>query len=94
MLEGAGIDVTFFFSAHSTRSVSTSAAISRDVTLSCISNAAGWSNERTLSKFCHKPIEKPTSMAQSVLDSFVNNDVAWTYFLLLLTVQFMCCMNI
>ena len=72
VLEQAGIDITKF-SAHSTRSASTSAAFARDVSLANILNTAGWSNANTFSKFYCKPVtQKPKSLAQSVLDKFVN----------------------
>ena len=71
VLNIAGID-TKKYSAHSTRAASTSAAFSRDVPLSTILQAAGWSRIQTFSKFYCRPVTgKQTathSLGVSVLD--------------------------
>ena len=51
----AGIDTTKF-SAHSSRSASTSAAFDRDVPLDNILQAAGWSSQKTFSKCYCRPV--------------------------------------
>ena len=74
VLEMAGIDVSRF-SAHSTRSASTSAAFKRNIPVDTIMKAAGWSGKKTFSRFYCKPILEKCemkSMSQSVLDSFIN----------------------
>ena len=55
-LSNAGID-TEQFSAHSTRSASTSKAKVKGVSLKDICKAAGWSNAKTFAKHYRKPIE-------------------------------------
>ena len=55
-LRESGIDITVF-SAHSTRSSSTSKAEARGVSLQQIAKAAGWSNGRTFATHYKKPIE-------------------------------------
>ena len=55
-LTRTGIDIKVF-SAHSTRSASTSAAKMGNIPISTIVNAAGWSNTKTFSKFYDKPID-------------------------------------
>jgi len=71
VLKGAGIDITKF-AAHSTRSASTSAAMCRDVPLETILQAAGWSSDKTFSRFYHKQVvnvSAPT-MGQAILQKF------------------------
>lgn len=74
VLDLAGIDLNRF-SAHSTRTASTSAAFSRDVPLDTILTTAGWSRQKTFSKFYCKPVVSQKSLAQSVLDKFVNKNL-------------------
>ncbi len=54
-LTDAGID-TLTFSAHSTRSASTSLAKAKGLSISEISKAAGWSNDHTFARHYRKPI--------------------------------------
>ena len=68
VLEMVGID-TSTFTAHSTRSASTSAAAAAGVPLQTIMAAAGWSRETTFSKFYKKTVRK--SFSQSLLDSYL-----------------------
>ena len=55
ILTKSGIE-TKTFSAHSTRSASTSKARTKNLSLVEISKAAGWSNSRTFAKFYNKTI--------------------------------------
>lgn len=71
VLDMAGIDTTVF-SAHSTRSASTSAAFRRDANMDSILNAAGWSNDSTFKRFYLKPVTQSKSFSQTILDSFIN----------------------
>ena len=64
ILEKCGIDIKTF-SAHSTRSASTSKA-KHYLSLSEISNAAGWSGVRTFAKHYDKPILK--NFGETILD--------------------------
>ena len=68
VLEGAGID-TEKFGSHSTRAASTSAAANHGASLVSIMKAAGWSNQKTFSKFYNKT--SASNFGQSVMDSFV-----------------------
>ena len=80
VLQLAGVDVNKF-TAHSTRSASTSAMYRRGTSMDCILQAAGWSNTSTFSKFylktvkpdredSGKPNKRYTTLSQSVLDNF------------------------
>ena len=73
VLDVAGIDFTEF-SVHNRRTASTSAAFGRDVPLDTFLTTAGLSRQKTLSKFCCKPvaIKSQKNLARSVLDKFVN----------------------
>ena len=55
-LVDAGID-TSKYSAHSTRSASTSAAKGNSISNATIMKSAGWSQESTFTKFYNKPVE-------------------------------------
>ena len=55
-LHMAGIELTF--SAHSTRSASTSKANNQGLSMKDIAKAAGWSGESTFQKFYNKPVTK------------------------------------
>lgn len=70
VLANAGID-TNQFGAHSTRSVSTSAAKRSGLDLTTIMKAAGWSNASTFSRFYNKSIERSpdANFGQVVLSS-------------------------
>lgn len=65
-MRNAGVDVQRF-GAHSTRSASTSAALTANVPLSTILQTAGWSKEDTFRKFYNKPVRRDTSFASSLL---------------------------
>ena len=67
MLRLAGIDLSMF-TAHSTRSASTSAALAANVPLETILKTAGWTKESTFRKFYNKPIVRTSSFADSILD--------------------------
>ena len=53
----AGINCSVF-SAHSTRSASTSMALLKGMSLADINKAAGWTNSETFARFYDKPIVK------------------------------------
>jgi site-specific recombinase XerD len=63
----AGIDVQTF-KPHSTRSASTSKAMSKDVPINIILSTAGWSNAGTFQKFYHKNQEQKGQFARKVLE--------------------------
>ena len=56
------------FSAHSTRSVSSSAAAGAGIALSDIIEAADWSRESTFKRFYHKPTHN-NNFAHAVINS-------------------------
>lgn len=60
-MQEAGIDI-LLFKPHSTRSASTSAALSKGVNIDVIFQTAGWSLEDTFAKYYNKAIqdEQPT----------------------------------
>ena len=58
-LEKAGFDLDRF-SAHSTRSASTSKAKAKGVSLGTILKPAGWKGSSTFAKFFHKRVEMRT----------------------------------
>lgn len=66
VLKSAGIDVSKF-SAHSTRSASTSFLADRNVNIKDIMMSAGWSNEITFQRFYHKPAEKVFNFGDTIL---------------------------
>ena len=72
VLQQAGVDTTQF-SAHSTRSASTSAAAARDIPIDSILKAAGWSGEKTFSRFYHKQVMTKTAQP---LRTPTNSDTA------------------
>ena len=69
VLSRAGIDITKF-SAHSTRSASTSAAKIRGVPLEIIMNRAGWCRPSTFAKYYNKPVQTQDSFAKGLLSTF------------------------
>ena len=80
VLQLAGVDISKF-TAHSTRSASTTAMYCRGASMDCILQAAGWSNTSTFSKFYLKTVKpenrendrmnkRHTTLSQSVLDKF------------------------
>lgn len=64
----AGIDISMY-SAHSTRSASSSAASRAKVPLTSIMKAASWSQEDTFAKFYHKPLNNEHVYGLAVIDS-------------------------
>jgi integrase len=80
VLKLADIDVSKF-SAHSTRAASTSAAALRDVPLSSIMTAAGWTRQSTFTQFYEKHVgtdgdevsaQRQKTLSQAVLERFMN----------------------
>lgn len=59
-MKAAGIDLNLF-SAHSTRSASTSKAAASNIPLGLILKTAGWTNEQTFAKFYKKQIVDNTT---------------------------------
>ena len=70
VLDLAGIDIAF--SAHSTRSASTSAASEAGVPLTTILEAAGWSQESTFTRFYKKLVPAKHNFGQSLLDKYLS----------------------
>ena len=62
----AGIDTTVF-KPHSTRSASTSAAVSNNVPINDILMTAGWRSSSTFAKFYNKPVTHTNKFAEGVL---------------------------
>ena len=62
VFNGAGVD-TARFSAHGTRTASTSAALSSGVPVDVVLRAAGWSSESTFTRFYRK--EPAVNMGQA-----------------------------
>ena len=58
--ENAGINITKY-GAHSTRAAATSAAKVANVSVKTITDAAGWANAGTFSKFYEKPVRASVS---------------------------------
>ena len=73
VLELAGID-TSTFTAHSSRSAATSAALSRNMPINSILSAAGWSSESVFLRFYNRSTNatKKPGLSQSLLDSYLN----------------------
>lgn len=67
VLNKAGVDTTVY-SAHSTRSASTSAAKAANVPVEIIMKAAGWTNAETFRKFYDKPVTNDNSLS-CILDN-------------------------
>ena len=70
-LARAGVDTTQF-TAHSTRSASTSAARSLGVPIDNIMKAAGWSNVHTFKRYYQKEIKTDSSLGQALMDCFLS----------------------
>ena len=68
LLGKAGID-TKSFTAHSTRSTSSSAAKNNGLPVNIIMDKVGWSSFSNFSKFYDKPIRKQSDYGSSVLKS-------------------------
>ena len=62
VLSAAGVD-TEMFSAHSTRSASTTAAKTQGVSIKDIMGMAGWSRQSTFETYYHKPASSDYSEA-------------------------------
>jgi len=66
VLKSARIDVSKF-TAHSTRSASTSFLAEKNVNIKDIMMSAGWSSEITFQRYYHKPAEKPFNFGDTIL---------------------------
>jgi len=66
VLKFAGIDVSKF-TAHSTRSASTSFLAERNVNIKDIMTSAGWSNEMTFQRYYHKPADNTFNFGDTIL---------------------------
>ena len=66
VLKFAGIDVSKF-TAHSTRSASTSFLTERNVNIKDIMTSAGWSNEMTFQRYYHKPADNTFNFGDTIL---------------------------
>ena len=71
VLRMAGVD-TEVFSAHSTRSASTSWAASKGVPINDILQAANWSSQTTFEQYYFHPTT-PTTFARTILQSATEN---------------------
>ena len=60
------------FSAHITRSASTSVALSSGVSVDVVLRAAGWRSESTFTRFYRK--EPAVNMGQAFLDSYLHKN--------------------
>lgn len=67
-LAAAGIDITVF-TAHSTRSASSSLAKAKGLPVSAITKAAGWSNSKTFAKHYNKEICPPVNLGHCLQES-------------------------
>ena len=74
VLKEAGID-TSAFTAHSTRTASSSAAKAFDIPIDVILSAAGWSNSQTFVQFYDRPICDEVNFGHSLLSSATNPSV-------------------
>ena len=70
-LHEAGID-TSKYSAHSTRSASTSAAKMNSVSVDTIMKSAGWTQESTFAKYYHKPVVPQNNFGTELLKAVLN----------------------
>ena len=66
-LKRAGVN-TNIFTAHSTRSASTSAAI-KQIGLETIMKSAGWHSDRTFRRFLNFPVERNLNYGKELSDS-------------------------
>ena len=66
VLKSAGVDVSKF-TAHSTRSASTSFLGERNVNIKDIMTSAGWSNEMTFQRYHHKPADNTFHFGDTIL---------------------------
>lgn len=71
VLNLAGID-TAKYTAHSTRSASTSAAKTMDIAIDIIMESAGWTQESTFVKFYNKPIMSKNNFGSCLLQKCQN----------------------
>ena len=69
ILYRVGIDINKF-SGHSTRAVPSSFLADQNFSIKDIMMSAGWSNEQTFERFCHKPTENSFNYGQAILTSF------------------------
>ena len=66
VLKFAGIDVSKF-TAHSTRSASTSFLAERNVYIKDIMTSAGWPNEMKFQRYYHKPVDNTFNFGDTIL---------------------------
>ena len=71
-----GIDITIF-TAHSTRSASTSTADNMGLSIKDIQKAAGWSGDSTFRKYYNLPVLK--YFRSEIVNRFKNNRKTLTY---------------
>lgn len=71
VLDECGIDIKTF-SAHSTRSASTSAAKFKQIPIEDILSAGGWTKETTFSKYYNKPIIGIDNFSSKLLHAMVD----------------------
>ena len=71
-----GIDITIF-TAHSTRSASTSTADNMGLSIKDIQKAAGWSGDSTFRKYYNLPVLK--YFGSEIVNRFKNNRKTLTY---------------
>ena len=72
VLRLAGIDMSMY-TAHSTRSASSSAAARYNIPITSIMNAASWSNDNVFTKFYNKPVNKEAEYGTAMLLNMYNN---------------------
>ena len=77
-LVDAGID-TSKYSAHSTRSASTSAAKGNNISIPTIMKIAGWSQESTFTKFYDKPVALERILGLNSLKLYVGTTKTVSY---------------
>ena len=68
----AGIDMSMY-TAHSTRSASSSAAARYNIPITSIMKAASWSNDNVFTKFYNKPVNKEAEYGTAMLSNMYNN---------------------
>ena len=77
-LVDAGID-TSKYSAHSTRSASTSAAKGNNISIATIMKSTGWSQESTFAKFYDKPVAPRENFGLNSLKLYVGTTKIVSY---------------
>lgn len=67
VMKSAGIDITAY-SAHSTRSASTSSCKAKGLAIQEILKAAGWLNSGTFARFYEKPVDRAANFGHTLLE--------------------------